>query len=331
MKKLYKNQAFTLAEIMVALFISAVIAMLFLKAIRTGTNHYSNNLMSYAAFNSLATAAYDMAQVGCTSTGTSNDLTPAASYDKATTPTHPYCSAGTGVLPWWNHTVVSTVTNPVTMPNRGFCDRIAREEFNITGSIDCTKTASNSTTFKTATPNFVTTNGMRFFNFGGDPSTETATTTFYTVYIDIDGQKRDGLLKESAGGKKDVDVIKFYVSIDGNTVVPDPNSIAANDTDYLTASVKYLSGTKYVYLLTGKTYRRSICAVTPGLQLVLNGTTTIDYCKAQTDFADDFSTRPSTAPNNVTDCAVSGNTCELELDEPGLLGARNIFTIENNK
>lgn len=327
MKNLSKKLAFTLAEIMIAVLISAVIAVLFLKAIRTGTNHYSNNLMSYSALNSLSAAAYDMAQTGCTTAGgTSNDMTAAASITPALTPAHPYCDAATGLLPRWNHTDSSTVTTPATMPNRGFCDRFAREEINVAGVIDCTQSANDSTNFTTATPNFTSTNGARFFNFGATLVSQTTAKTasdYYTVYIDIDGKKRSGRLTESATGKKDVDVIKFYVSMDGNTVVPDPNSIAANDTDYLTASVKYLSGTNYIYPLTGVNYRKALCATNPTLSFVVGGTT-INYCAGQTTYTTSYNPRPA----DVSACGT--NTCDFELDEPGILGLRNIFNTDHS-
>lgn len=334
MKNLSKKTAFTLAEIMIALFISAIIAMIFLKAIRTGITHYTNNLLSYSALNSLSLAAYDLAQTGCTSTavaGLSHDLTPdTTTFSPAVTPAHPYCIQATGQLPRWNHTDPTTATTPiVNIANRGFCDRFAREEINVLGTIDCTQSASDSTTFRTATPNFVSTNGARFFNFGAALNGQTAKTAtgYYTVYIDIDGKKREGKLTPTSG-KKDVDVIKFYISMNGETVVPDPNSIAANDTEYLTASVKYLNaaGTAYTYVLTGANYRRALCAIDPALQLVVDGTT-INYCDGQTTYADDYNPRPSVAPNNVTACAT--NTCFFELDEPGMLGVRNIFNADN--
>lgn len=316
MKNSSKKTAFTLAEIMIALFISAIIAMIFLKSIRTGINHYTNNLMAYAALNGLSTAAYDMAQLGCIS----SDTLAAAAYDKAASPTHPYCLSTPGLLPIWNHTnPPSPQSTPATIANRGFCDRFVVEEMNVTGAVDCTLAATDSTAFSSATPNFTTTNGMRFFNFGALPANETTAKTatdFYTVYIDIDGPKRSGRLTPTTGNK-DVDVIKFYVSMDGNTVVPDPNSIAANDTDYLTASVRYLDGTKYVYPLTGVKYREAICAVNPAVPQAI--TAVSDYCSA----AHGYSTYAQ-----ISACA--SHTCEFELDEPGLLGIRNIFNIDNS-
>lgn len=325
MKNLLKKTAFTLAEIMIAVFISAVIAMLFIKAIRTGTNHYTNNLMAYSALNNLSAAAYDMAQLGCTS----SDLLPAASYNKATSPTHPYCIPPNGsqiYLPIWNHTnPPSPQSTPATVADRGFCDRFVVEEINVTGTVDCTLSISSETgQFDSAHTNFTSTNGARFFNFGALPANETTAKTssdFYTVYIDIDGPKRNGSMTESATGKKDADVIKFYISMDGNTVVPDPNSIAANDTDYLTGSVKYLSGTNYIYPMTGVNYRKALCETNPNLSFVVGGTT-INYCGAQASYG--------SYSQDASCNAGSGNTCYFELDEPGILGLRNIFNIDNN-
>lgn len=317
MQNSYKKTAFTLAEIMIALFISAIIAMIFLKAIRNGTNHYMNNLMSYSALNGLSTAAYDMAQSGCSS----DDMATTA---PATDPVHPYCDQATGLLPRWKYTVSTSipVTTPVTRPYRGFCDRFAREEINVTGAIDCIQTASDSTNFTTATPNFVSTSGARFFNFGSAQSGQTATgsTGYYTVYIDIDGKKRAGRMTESVpGSSKDVDVIKFYVAVDSAKpfqVIPDPDSIATNKTEYLTASVKYLNagGTAYVYVLTGVDYRTAICGADPTAPQQIIA----DYC-----------TGTHTYGSRAQVGACSTNTCIFELDEPGMLGVRNIFNADN--
>lgn len=330
MQNLSKKTAFTLAEIMISLFISAIIAMIFLKAIRNGTNHYMNNLLSYSAFTGLSAAAYDMAQIGCSA---DDLLTPTP----AITPAHPYCDVPTGsqkLLPKWKHTVPDPpsavpVTSPVTRPFRGFCDRFAREEINVTGAITCEKAAITSETgqFDDAHVNFTSTNGARFFNFGAPLNSQTAATAtgFYTVYIDIDGKKRSGRMTQSASGKKDVDVIKFYIAVDASNssvpsqVLPDPNSIAANDTDYLTASVKYLNvaGTAYTYVLTGVDYRTALCATYPAFSFTV-GATTINYCAAQADYG---------ARSQNSNC--TSNTCFLELDEPGMLGVRNIFNADN--
>lgn len=335
MKKISKKTAFTLAEIMIALFISAVIAMIFIKAIRTGTNHYSNNLMSYAALNGLSTAAYDMAKLGCTTSGgESNDRTLASVvFTPALAAAHPYCDADTGLLPRWKHTAdASIVTTPANVPNRGFCDRFVIEEMNVTGAIHCDRAITDETgQFDDSHLNFTTTNGMRFFNFGaplsGPAPTATASTGYYTVYIDIDGPKRNGSLTESDTGKKDADVIKFYVAIDSSTVnrpiqvIPDPDSIAANDTDYLTASVKYLNaaGTAYTYVLTGVDYRTAVCGADPAApQAIIS-----DYCTA----AHTYGIRAQNANCTVA----SGHTCIFELDEPGMLGVRNVFSVENDK
>lgn len=324
MQNSYRKTAFTLAEIMVALFISAIIAMIFLKAIRTGTNHYMNNLMSYSALNSLTNAAYDMAQSGCSA----DDM---LTTSPATDPAHPYCDAATGLLPKWKYTIsppeTMPTTTPTTRPYRGFCDRFAREEINVTGAIDCTLSATDSTTFRTATPNFVSTSGARFFNFGSARTGQTATgsTGYYTVYIDIDGKKRSGRMTESSTGAHDVDVIKFYVAVNSDTtarpfqVVPDPDSIAANDTEYLTGSVKYLNaaGTAYTYVLTGVDYRTAMCGADPAApQKIIS-----DYC---------IGTHTYGARTQNTNCTTtSGHTCFFELDEPGMLGVRNIFNADN--
>lgn len=289
MKNLNKKTAFTIAEILIALFVSGIIAILFIKSTISTTKHYSNSLLSYSAMDSLAVAVYDMAQVGCTTTPTTGDVAKG------------YCSASPGFLPSKDF---------ATAGSRSFCSRLADEEFStIAGTVNCANVISSETgQFDEDHMDFQTSNGMRFFGSGslatGNP------TKFYTIYVDIDGPKRTGRLTQTAAGKRDADVIKVLISEDGNLVLPDADGIAANDTDYLTGSVRYVdtANNKYVYVLTGVPYREAICSVDTAVPQAVDA----DYCSA----AHGYSTWSQVSACN----SGSGHTCEYVLDNPGILG-----------
>jgi hypothetical protein len=128
--------------------------------------------------------------------------------------------------------------------NNGLCDRLVNS-INTIGDVDCSLTADSSTNFKTATPNFVTSNGQRFFNFGSNADAN----GMYTFYIDIDGKKSRGVLN--------IDVLAFNVYKDG-MVYPVKDSIGANDIEYLSVNVKETS-TNGAVLLRNVTYREGLC------------------------------------------------------------------------
>lgn len=297
MLDLTKKTAFTLAEVLITLVIAGLIAWPFMQAAKRSTRHYTNSLGTYSALKNLETAAYDMAQgVGCTTADIAATPT--------TTPTHPYCTSSTGVLPQYKHTDPAA-----TVPNRGFCDRLANEEFNTAGTVDCTLSISSETgQFDTSHMNFQTTNGMRFFNFGAALAGQSATTTYYTVYIDIDGPKRNGSLTESVAGAKDADVVKFLVSIDGNTIVPDASSIAANDTDYLSASAWYVSGGNNVYVLSGVPYRQAACAADSNASPNPFPSVDTTYCNAKGS----YSSYPRVSPCDT-------QTCYFDYSQPPMI------------
>jgi len=314
MKNSNKKIAFTLAEVLIALGISAIIAILTFKAAQSGSNHYKHNLLTYSAFMSLTTAAYDMAtdtQKGCTLA----DMAASGGL-------HPYCpgatgSANTGYIPWY-------ITTSADATTRGFCDRVVNEEFNITGSSSCSSTASSN--FNSATPAFTTTNGMRFFF---DPSTNPSaksTTGYYTMYVDIDGLNNNS----SFGGVLNQDVLKFFVALDSSAMnadpngpaLLDPNGIAANSTDYLTASIKYYDGTKDVYVLSGAPYREAACLAntTAGVgprALIAN------YCDggaAQPNYPTAYNSQALVAAV-AANCVPSGSqACVMVWDKPVMMG-----------
>lgn len=289
-----KKAAFSLAEIMIVLMIVAFIAWPFIQAAKKGTRHYTNSLFTYSAFDSLTNAAYDMSQIGCTVT------------DMGTTSPYPYCNgttgvASTGFIPWYIHTTDGS------NPNRGFCDRLANDEFNsIGGSINCSNSPTITSGVLSGSANFITTNGMRFyFAASGTPNPSAKSATgVYTLYVDIDGSKRNSRTTESGTGRKDVDVVKFLVKMDG-TVVPDPDSIAANDTDYLSVSVRYMGSTDYVYVMTNAPYRQAACNADPTKPQAIVS----DYCTAAHGYS---------VYSQAAICTT--NACEIVIEKPGMMG-----------
>lgn len=218
-----KIKAFTLAEVAIVFMVLAIIAAATIKITKAKSSYYLNKFMYYSAFENLKLGIAELIITGCTSSDISSGYCPSPS----SLPTVAYTTAG----------------------SRSLCARLVEEEFNTTGSVDCSLPASDATDFKTATPNFITTNGMRFFNFGTDAD---PTSKIYTVYIDIDGEKRNAVLDE--------DVMKFIIDTTNKVVLPDASSKGANTTDYLKASIRYLDATNnIVWLLVSKDYRQALC------------------------------------------------------------------------
>ena len=137
---------------------------------------------------------------------------------------------------------------------------------NTIGDVKCnpaTTTVNDASNFATAIPNFKTTNGAIYYNFGTDPfftegvypddydSPGTPHDDIYTVYIDIDGPKQKSLY--------DQDVIKFTVTRDGK-VLPDKSSQEANNTNYLSANVRCKGANgAYTWPERGVTFKRAAC------------------------------------------------------------------------
>lgn len=291
MKKSSKRKAFTLAEFSVVLLIISIIAIIITKATKATYTKQINNLLSYSAFYNLKSAVAELAYTGCSAA----DLT--ATYCTA--------SGSPGVLPYKDYYASLT---------RSLCYRLVDEELNVAKFTDpafCGSIATITNGILSSIPgsNFTTTNGMIFYDFGVAPTPISGSDYYYTVYVDIDGPRRNSRTTESSTGKKDVDVLKFLIKTDG-TIVPDPNSIAANDTDYLSASVRYKTGSTYTYVLTGVTYRRAICAANTS---IASGMSTPAYCEPQTTYTNDYNPRPA----DVSICATQ--TCEMVLDKPGIL------------
>lgn len=188
-----------------------------------------------------------------------------------------YLDAGsnrqTGLPPSWNSAALPY----------GLCQRLADATitgsgiFNVTGTPNCG--ASTTTTIFTNTYLlFTTTNGQRFFYSGGAYP--------YTIYVDINGLKGTGTINQ--------DVLAFTVAQDG-TVLPASNSIAYTNTNYLSASVKYVNAGLNTTLYNGVTFQDAAC-----FSRLLSGAT---YCTGHSADAN--------CPNTAA------NTCEVVVNKPG--------------
>lgn len=143
---------------------------------------------------------------------------------------------------------------------RGFCERLA-EMYNIVGNPNCSQLTSSA---PFTNPTFKTSNSMKFFMNNPDANG-------YTIYVDIDGDRRSGKANE--------DVLPFFVYFDG-TVLPLAGSNADDNTQYLSATVRYIdsSGNKAVLssgstVYSGVSYRKAICAAAQ-----LDSTKLASYC-----------------------------------------------------
>lgn len=265
MKKTYKNYAFTLAEVLVVMLVIGIIITAGMK-VQKAQKNYVNKFMTYSAFTNLKSGIAEVLTEGCTI------------QDKNLT----ICQDTSGYIPKFGLGGV-----------RGLCPRLS-DKFNFVGGNPACTTNTTSG-FSDTNYNFKVTNGIRFYNFGSAP-TQNGANYVYTVYLDIDGAARNGIL--------DDDVIKFEISTLGNVIV-DAASKAAASTDYITADVRYFdfTGQKYVYPASGLTYRQAICkakAVPPEISTT--------YCNAGMNSYD------TNAYSALSEC--NSNTCEIELEKP---------------
>lgn len=115
----------------------------------------------------------------------------------------------------------------------GVCQRFSNL-INTVGAVDCSLTKSSGT-FSRADANFITSGGISYFNFGSSPTLDTGIphvpgNDYYTVYLDIDGAKHNGVLND--------DVMGFKIYRAGQ-VLPLVDSEGGLSVDYMAASVKY--------------------------------------------------------------------------------------------
>jgi len=273
-----KIKAFTLAEIMVVFMIIAVIATATI-GIQKSRKNYVTKFSYYATFTNIKTMVAELIADGC-------DI----SKDTG-------CGSTAKLLPTNGH----ETSGPAI--NLGFCDRLI-EMINVIGNPNCSLTG-------TITPNFVTTNGVRWFNFGSsptyldlasNPSYVVGTGTeydkeVYTVYADINGTKGNSTIN--------TDLMKFYITRDGNTVIPAEDSIGGIDQNYLSASVRYQLGTKYVWPLQHVTFKEAACSGGTGKIIPAIFNTKFNYCTSGVTID---------APTSAT-CATE--KCEVYEIKPG--------------
>ena len=170
-----------------------------------------------------------------------------------------------------------------TSANDGLCEKLT-DVINTIGDVDCSLTATAASDFKTATPNFVTANGIRYFNFGSSADVN----GMYTIYVDIDGSRRNGVLNE--------DVLAFNIYQNG-CVIPEKASIVANSINYITAVIQYTNSSgDTVRPLQGVSYREALCKAGRGPSTA--------YCEATSLYP--------AYPTTITECDTSsGNSCEV--------------------
>lgn len=224
---------FTLGEVMVALIIMGV-AIAATIGITKSKDTFVNRYMYYSAFMNLKGGISSLIDEGCSN----GEVPPATLCD------------GYKQLPKLAHTA----------SNRGLCDRLSRL-YNTIGTNSCSSlpTGSNNSSslaFATmmASPIFTLSNSQIYYGFTGS---DTSGNTPYIIYIDIDGPERSGNLG--------VDVFPFFVNSTDGTVVPYYSSsnagpsLGATSTDFLSATVRYRSGSVYTILETGVPYRQALC------------------------------------------------------------------------
>ncbi len=185
----------------------------------------------------------------------------------------------------------TTTTVEKALPETGakLCEKAANS-YNTIGVTHCTdgSIVNDSSNFKTAIPNFVTTNAIAFYNFSSNPTAGVAgdySTQLYTIYADIDGVNK-------GKSKLNEDVLKFTLRRDG-IALPAADSIIANNTNYLSSAVKYETFSPNLrqanWVGTGLTYREAACK---------SGLITGTYCNAVTGYPTSY-TKNSTCNTNV--------------------------------
>lgn len=206
------KRAWTLAEIMIVFIIIGMVTAATITTTRAKANYYLNKFMYYSAYSNLQAGMEE----------TIKDL---------------------GSIP---------------ASGNGLCTYLANL-YNTVGAVDCTR--SGTASFTNADMNFRATNGLRFFNLGvagptgvnlNTGSAPTVTTVnAYTVYIDIDGDKRNSTLNN--------DVFRFYVRADNGRVLPFPNEAGAINMNFLSVAVRYPTATGPVWVTRDQNFKGAFC------------------------------------------------------------------------
>lgn len=253
------NFAFTVAEILIVLLIISIIAIA-TTGIDKVRSYYTNKFMYYAAVVNLQQSVGNLIADGCLPADVASG----------------YC-LGIKSLPY-----------NTSAARGGFCKRLA-DVLNIQGSANCAAAATSSS-FIDTNLNFATNNGQRYFNLNNSISAS----TYYVVYIDIDGKKGSGTLNK--------DVFEFHIYPDGR-VYPAYNSVSStgpNSTTYLSASSIYYDTSGNTHLVSnGVTYYQAVCDAT-GVYDPSAGST----CSSTTNFT------------TYCDVANGKNPCSVILNKP---------------
>lgn len=270
------KNAFTLAEVVVVFTIIAVVVVARMGIVKS-RYAYATRYQYYSAYMNLKQMVGNLMADGYTTTSAPT------TYIK-------------GVPNVWNRDV-SDATHSV-----GMCQRLLKfvntiPFVNPSGNTvldDCTASVSSATTDFSSTsvsPNFVTTNGMRYY------ISNDSLVPPYSIYIDINGLKGDGV--------KNKDVMAFTVTSDG-IVRPDAASLGATNTNYLSASYRYWDNVNNKYVTpkdgngipkVGLSYQQAVCEAGDPV--------------ASVSPAYNCGSFPT-----VTDCTT--NVCEVVITPPGL-------------
>lgn len=261
-----KLVAFTLSEIMIVVTIIGIVAAITMK-ITAEQKNYAYKYFYYAAFMNLKQAAGDAVANGYfDGTTTLKQLPP----DQ-----NSFCGQLTNIM-----NTMGTIT----------CNNAINADDNSDFSLPPPDGTGK-------TPNFVTTNGMRYF-LGGNVGT--VPSPIYKLYIDIDG--KSGKNKYKNGGVPiEGDIVTFDITKDG-LVYPPADSMAVSSKTYLTAAVRYWNGGIYQYVNNdhGIDYKTAVCHAT--------GTYPGGSCAAP-----DISIYNS----NCLQSSFPGRVCEVVIDKPG--------------
>lgn len=222
------KKGFTLAEVVTALLVIAVVASVTMK-ITSERQNYINKILYYSAFINLKQMTGELITQGCPEDGNKKKLT-VVSGDSGYT-------SGLGAVNVC--TRLLGILNVVYQGNSG-CSASTIGSYPLTSS---TYFNTNLASYM----NFSTSNGLRFFNFKADADANKN----FTIYVDVNGARGSGII--------DQDVIAFIVNNDG-TVLPHPSSIIATDVNALSASVRYTNASNQVIAVENKIpYKQAVC------------------------------------------------------------------------
>lgn len=252
-----KNKfGFTLAEVMVVFTIIAIVAVVSSKIVKSQMN-FATKYLYYAAFTNMQSVVGNLVADG---------------YKFTDNIVH------TGLWTTWDNPTATATTSV------GVCQRMVKVlnliNVDTLNQFYCTPTFASNTDFKAATPNFITINGMRYFNSGNAPSP-------YKIYIDINGNKGKGVL--------DDDVFAFLISTNG-VVRPDPASVASDSTKYLSTTYRYWDTTnsKYVIVDRNASFKTAVCATG------VSATVPVYSCSVAVD----------------SHCSTTPNLCDFSVNPP---------------